>query len=316
MKLKGVEVLVLIFVLAGCKPGSGDHCPFQFQEDENGVLLTEKGNRVFCYRKSPKSLNGEYVCNHYIHPLYAINGDTLTEEFPPDHPYHRGIFWSWHQLYADSLSLGDDWVMDGISHGVECIHTCCHRNKALLELKVIWKSFSRSEEMPFMEEMTRIEVHPLEKGMRTIDFTISLRALIPDLSIGGANNEKGYGGFCTRLKLPDDLSFVSEGGTVEPTTLQLKAGSWMDIRGSFGASGRKSGITICCHPDTPNHPAPWILRKKSSMQNIVFPGRERVAISMEEPTVLRYRLIVHEGNTTGNGMARLQTEFEETVFVQ
>ena len=42
----------------------------------------------------------------------------MTEEFPPDHPYHRGIFWAWHQLYVGNQSLGDGWVNESISQEV------------------------------------------------------------------------------------------------------------------------------------------------------------------------------------------------------
>ena len=49
------------------------------------------------------------------------------------------------------------------------------------------------------------------------------------------------------------------------------------------------------------------------MQNIVFPGRERVAISKDQPTTLRYRLIVHEGSASELDLANLQKEFEEPL---
>ena len=331
-------VFAAIAVLAACTPKSGEDAPFQFQEDETGIFLTENGDHVFYYREAPKTLTGEYVCNHYIHPLYALNGDTLTEEFPLDHPYHRGIFWSWHQFYMDSTSLGDEWIMENISHEVAGIQTGSDPSGATLELDVMWRSTLLENGKAFMKEKTRITVHPLQKGVRKIDFEISLQALVPNLSMGGSDDEKGYGGFCARIKLPDDLKFISSTGAVEPKTLQVRAGSWMDFTGTFGksaassgtsgtsagasetsagASGKsaeQSGVAICTHPSTPNFPAPWILRQKSSMQNIVFPGRERVGISMDKPTILRYRLIVHEGATGDHDMARLQAEFEETVF--
>ncbi len=101
-----------------------------------------------------------------------------------------------------------------------------------------------------------------------------------------------------------------------PQTLQVSAGPWMDFSGTFAASGKQSGMSYLHHPSsTPNYPAPWILRQKTSMQNIVFPGRKRVEVSeWTQPTILSYRLIVHEGATGDHDMARLQAEFEETVF--
>ena len=32
---------------------------------------------------------------NYIHPIYSCDGDVLTDDFPADHPHHRGLWWSW-----------------------------------------------------------------------------------------------------------------------------------------------------------------------------------------------------------------------------
>jgi hypothetical protein len=73
----------------------------------------------------------------------------------------------------------------------------------------------------------------------------------------------------------------------------------------------ESGLAVLCHPTTPNYPAPWILRQRGSMQNIVFPGETRIELSAEKPTILRYRLIIHNGNAIKADIASLQTEYDE-----
>jgi hypothetical protein len=145
-----------------------------------------------------------------------------------------------------------------------------------------------------------------------IDFLISLRATVPGVSLGGSNDEKGYGGFCTRIKMPDDLVFTSSNGPVKPQTLQIKAGPWMDFSGSFSTGGEQHGLAILCHPDTPNYPAPWILRQKSSMQNIVYPGRDPVEIPTDHPVKLKYRLVIHPGTADALDLEKLQSEFSAT----
>jgi hypothetical protein len=134
-----------------------------------------------------------------------------------------------------------------------------------------------------------------EKMSRIIDFEIRLRPLTDGVSIGGSDDEKGYGGFCVRIKLPDDVVFTSFKGPVTPQNLQIEAGPWMNISGSLDHTGRRSGLAIVCDPQTPNYPAPWILRQKSSMQNIVYPGRQRVTLPVDSDLVLKYRLIIHSG---------------------
>ena len=34
----------------------------------------------------------------YIHPLYGLHGEVLTDDWVPDHPHHRGIYWAWPEV--------------------------------------------------------------------------------------------------------------------------------------------------------------------------------------------------------------------------
>ena len=298
-------------LIAASDPSSNKLSPFRFEEDSQRVKLFENEKAVFFYQKEPKSFNTENVYNNYIHPLFALNGDTLSEEFPEDHPHHRGIFWSWHQLYINEQSIGDAWVMDDISQEAREIRYSITENSAKLNLNVIWRSALIDKGKAFINENTSIIIYQLRSGVRKIDFEISLKALVPGVSIGGSDDEKGYGGLCVRIKLPDDLVFTVKDGSVEPERLQITEGSWMDFSGSYGAQGDQNGLTVLCHPETPNYPAPWILRQKSSMQNIVFPGRNRVEIAMNHSINLKYRLIVHAGNADDIDMTTLQSEYEK-----
>ena len=312
ISIKNSLLVFLLVCITSCGPSSDKSSPFSFEESEQGVKLYENGKAVFFYQKEPKKIGGEYICNNYIHPLFAPNGDTLTEESPADHPHHRGIFWSWHQLYINNQSIGDGWIMEDISQEVVEMQVSTEKNAATLNLNVLWKSTIYEHGKAFIEENTSIVVHQLQTGIRRIDFEISLQALVPGVSLGGSDDEKGYGGFCTRIKTPDDLVFTSTEGPVTPERLQVIAGSWMDFSGSFGTGGEQNGLAILCHPVTPNYPAPWILRQKSSMQNIVFPGKDRVKIAMDHPTKLRYRLIVHAGNADAVDLVMLQSEYSKT----
>ena len=196
--LKKIVLFLLIVSVTSCGPSPDKQSPFSFEERGEGVGLFENGKAVFFYQKEPKSINGEYICNNYIHPLYALNGDTITEEFPADHPYHRGIFWSWHQLYINNQSIGDGWIMENISQEVVDIRYSTNKNSATLNLNVLWKSALFENGKAFINESTTIVVHQLKTGIRRIDLEISLKALVPGASIGGSDDEKGYGGIHSR----------------------------------------------------------------------------------------------------------------------
>jgi len=70
----------------------------------------------------------------------------------------------------------------------------------------------------------------------------------------------------------------------------------MDFSASFNKTGKVSGVTLICDKNNPGYPQRWILRQKNSMQNIVYPGRERVEIPINKPLVLKYKMIVHNGD--------------------
>jgi len=283
---------------------------FSINESQEGIELLEDDHPVFYYQREPKTAADEFAFNNYLHPLYDLNGDTLTEEFPEDHLHHRGIFWAWHQIHIQDSSVGDGWMMENVSFDVVNTNTTLGADQAKLTLDVLWKSVVYQDGKPFIEEHTSITVHQRESNLRKIDFEIALKALVAGVEIGGSEDEKGYGGFCTRIKMPEGLIFTSANGPVTPQEGQVVAGSWMDFSARFDTSRQaERGIAILCHPSTPNYPAPWILRQTGSMQNIVFPGRKRINVSMDEPTVLRYRLIIHNGAASQVDLAAQQLQY-------
>ena len=141
------------------------------------------------------------------------------------------------------------------------------------------------------------EVVGNRKGI--IDFEIELKAKVPDVSIAGSKDTiKGYGGFSVRINLADSTLFRGQSGTLEPINGQMQAGPWVDFHKPDLNSTDNYGLTIFCDPTIPNFPSPWLLRKKSSMQNPAFPGWEKYIIPSNKSLKLQYRLIVYDGYST------------------
>ncbi|MBN1560807.1 PmoA family protein [candidate division KSB1 bacterium] len=282
-----------------------------YQQSDQGVLFTENGANVLFYQRTPKSFDGQYTRNNYVHPLWSLDGDTLTEDYPPDHAHHRGIFWTWHRIYAGDVALGDAWECRDFLWDVTDVQIEDGPDgaKALAAI-VLWKSpdfvDGDGQMIAAVRESTRVTIHPRSADCRAIDFDISLLALQQNVRIGGADDVKGYGGFSPRIKCPDDLMFFSSTGQVVPKNEPVEAGSWLNMLASFDGEHR-FGFAMLNHP---NNPAPinrWILRQSRSMQNPVYPGRDLVAVSQNIPTVLKYRIIVHRGDAD---IARLYADYK------
>lgn len=274
-----------------------------------GIELQENGRKILFYQVRPKSVDGKYQRAGYVHPLYSLRENSLTDDMPEDHPYHRGIFWAWHQLILNDSSIGDGWISENISYNPAKVKVDNDREKATIQSTLLWNTVNKNgKPVSFVKEKTRIRVYSSTDRYRVIDFDIHLFALVDNLKIGGSNDPKGYGGFCLRLKLPADISFVSQGKTITPEDTAVTAGPWMDITGSFkGATKQKSGVIVFANALGLNQ-QPWILRKVTSMQNIPYPGRTPLSLS-KQGLRLKYRLIVHEGEMSESEIDKLYKEY-------
>ena len=306
--------------------------PIRIVETEKGFAFFEGEEKVMFYQRRPKSLNGKYSRCHYIHPLYGLDGEILTEDFPSDHLHHRGIFWAWHQVLVGDKRIGDGWSLKDFSQDVyDAEILSLNSQSSALKLDVFWKSplwtDSEGRQKRFVKETAVIRVYPASGEFRKIDFEISLLALEDEVRIGGAKNDKGYGGFSARIRLPNDIRFASQGGDVAPIRTPMEEGPWLDFSGDFGEQGQVSGLAILCHRSPrpsegrgslPGYPQArpseglaqrWILRRTGSMQNAVYPGQEPVPLSRKKPLVLRYRLIVHRGNAQQVDLNKLHAQY-------
>src|SRR5665648_66007 len=273
----------------------------------DGFLFMEGKDSVFFYQKSPKDKGREYSRCNYIHPLYGIDGSSLTEDFPADHLHHRGIFWAWHQILINGEQVSDGWELKNFEQKVSSIEFRLQKGIGLLNTIVEWKSpLWKNGSEAYLRERTTITIHPKTGNYRRIDFEIELKARTDGLSIGGSDDEKGYGGFSARLKLPEDVRFSDENGWIEPTNVAINAGNTMNINGSFLKDGRKGGVVILSNSHNPVPSTNWILRKSASMQNAVYPGRQPVSIPFDKPLVLNYSLLVYQGEMNQKQIIRAE----------
>ncbi len=298
----------------GCAPESGVAPParssLQIVREDGGFTIRDQGRPVLRYRLSPQSLDGEYERSNYVHPLYGLDGEVLTEDFPEDHLHHRGVYWSWHQVLVGDVRAGDPWLAQRFMWRLEEAGVLASHHG--LHARHRWYSPDfRSGREPILEETAEISVHPAERGVRKVDFAIRLEPLQDGVRLGGSEDDKGYGGFSVRVAMVDGLRFVAARGPVEPRRLAMELGDWVDFSGDFSGSGKASGVAVLVHPTSAGFPQPWILRspESPSMQNPVWPGAEPVRLERGETVRLRYRLVVHRGDAGGLDLAGMSAEF-------
>jgi hypothetical protein len=302
-RIAAMRVLVFLVACVDAPLGSpvaaqenrGSRTSFQILRDDSRIEVREDGRPVLAYQFGSRELSQpkSFRRAHYVHPLYGLDGEILTEDFPLDHRHHRGIFWSWHQVTVGGRPAGDAWLCRDFTWESDPPQAIVSDNTVQIRAAAIWRSPAIVGEdgkpIAIASDRVSVVIHPLSKKQRIIDFQVALQALVPEVRIGGSDDEKGYGGFSTRLRMPDDLQFESVSGLIEPTKLAVSAGRWMLFRSD------EFSYAILAHKQNPGESDRWILRRKRSMQNSVFPGRRRVPLSQDTATVLRYRLVIFDG---------------------
>ena len=307
-----LAALAIIFVLSGCAvdPQPSVTSGLHVEEGDGGYAVREGDTPVLFFRLQPKSMDGKYERSNYVHPLYGLDGEVLTEDFPEDHPHHRGVFWTWHQVLIGDVRAGDPWLARRFSWQVESAQSLPGGNGLRLVHRWFSPDFEGGAE-PILEETAEVVVRPVTGDTRFVDFDIRLVALQEGVRLGGSEDDKGYGGFSLRVKMLEDLRFTASRGPVQPDRLASDLGGWVDFSADFGGKGTLSGVAILVHPTSTGYPQRWILRGPTtpSMQNPVWPGPEPVAVPMGNEIRLRYRLVVHRGDATNLDLASIAGDF-------
>lgn len=297
------------------QPSASDVLGFTVKQAGPTVSIHFGEAPVLTYQAATVNQGGKWPRANYVHPLFDLRGEPLTEDFPADHGHHRGVFWSWHQVLVGDQQIGDAWLCEDFVWEVATTNSDTTHDHATIRATVDWKSpqyvGADGEQVPFVREQTTITARswsphdPSQKGSqeRIVDFQIELLALVDGVRIGGSDDVKGYGGFSPRIILSEDTRFFAGAGEISPEVEQLRLGGWVNI------VRHKSGVAILSHHDNPGFPEPWILRRAKSMQNAVFPGRHPLSLSPEKPLRLRYRLFIHDGTADAAQVAKVHEHF-------
>lgn len=306
----------LACILSGCQAAPSEPSAFEWVGDGvEGLQLQEQGKDVLFFQLAPKSLEGAYPRANYVHPLYDVAGDIVTEDFPEDHRHHRGIFWAWHQLMLNGEQVADPWSCENIEwkepqEAGEWVQTETHTESAKMRVVRNWlvpRPSHPDESIEILRETVSLKVLPARDGVRIIDFDLRFRALREGVALGGSDDAKGYGGFSPRIRLSDDTKFNGQVGETEPERNAVDAGKWMNVTRTL--DGKMKGVAILVHPSHPDPSSKWILRPTRSMQNLQWPGQAPTPLSTHSDTRLRYRLVLHSGELDHERLERLWNEF-------
>lgn len=321
-------ILVFCVLMTGLVSAQTEKESFRFEMQDGKLLaLFEGDSPVLSYRYDmvehehvPKA-NGRRWAGCYVHPLYGLNGEILTENAPKDHFHHHGIFWTWPHvgvhLPDGNIEHYDLWESCTAlkQHFVRWVDKGSFREEdatARFEAENGWFIGDPTEGRKIMSERVHVVVHQPKTqpdGLKTrcVDFQFTWTPTDHPISLRG-REEKSYGGFTVRFRpyIPVDDAEGVKRHEAKPSTINVITVpdgitdrdlpetplAWADYTSRFGNDEKRSGAAIFVPKTHPDFPPTWLTRHYGAMC-VGWPGIRDKTFQPGEEIKLNYRIWIH-----------------------
>ena len=293
---------ICYFIMGGLFSVTAGGGQYRWQAGEGSLSLMDRERVVWQFN----GVKGEgKPC---FHPLTLTNGTCITELRPADHPWHRGLWWSWK--YINGVNYWEENKKTGFSDGrteVVTLKTISNPDfSARLELEL---SYHLPEKEPLMRESRIITVStPDAKGDYTIDWTATFTACSENLKLDRTppkNFSGGYAGLSCRMsKACKGWTYTGSDGTFGAANLYGKCVKWID----FSKGG---GIAIFDYPDNLRHPTTWYPNEHMPFFSPALLFKEPYTLAAREKLTLRYRIWIHSSPADRDALEREWKAFAE-----
>ncbi len=279
---------------------------FRFVEASDKSLGLWEGDKpVFVYNHGVISKAGvpaDRARSSYVHPLYGLDGEVLTDDFPKDHYHHRGLFWAWPHV-----KIGDKeyslWDLKGIRHQFErWIEKEATAKGATLAVENGW--YVGAEKV--VKETIRLRVHPAKADERAIDVDCEWVPVKEPLTLTGAEG-KSYGGLTLRFAPGTNTAITIPAGLTKED-LPMTNLPWADLTRLWTAEKTTSGAAIFVHPSHPDFPPQWLTRHYGVLC-LGWPGVKPETFQPGQVIHCRYRVWIHRGQVSTERLAKAYAEY-------
>ncbi len=228
----------------------------------------------------------------YVYPLWTPGGVSLLDDFPKDHPHHRGIFWAWPYV-GTAGQVFDGWSIQGLKVENTDHHTDVADSGQLASLSVdnVWVAGGRR----IASTHERYVIHASDGRRRSMEVALTLTALDGPITLKGSHEAgKSYGGLDVRFAPRDETVIRTEAG-VSDGDQDLNPHSWGELEALY--NGRRAALRIDNDPSNPGGTPEMTLRHYGFL-GVSYPGktpqRDSVTLEPGQPLTLRYTVRVSD----------------------
>lgn len=233
----------------------------------------------------------------YVHPLWGVNGEILTDDFPADHYHHHGIFWTWPHIDIDGTHY-DLWISKDIEQRfVRWLHRQEGAVGAVIGVENGWFVGDRQ----VMTERIWLRAFRGTGAERAIDIEMVFLPVDRPIQLKGSPG-KSYGGLTVRfdvwprrdaiVRTPEHVTRHVGSGLASSEDLTETHLPWADLATKFPGAPQRSGAAVFVPPSHPDYPPTWLTRCYGPLC-VGWPGVRPRTFQPGEPIHLAYRIWIH-----------------------
>jgi hypothetical protein len=295
----------------------------QLVSDHDRLTISASGRKTLTFQGGsgePPSAGIKPIFRRggYIHPVFTPSGRTVTDDYPPDHFHHHGIWFAWTKTefegrHPDFWNVGDG---TGKVEFVALDQTWSGSVHAGFKSRNRSVDVSAPTPVTVLNEQWAVTVYNVGQGAKpytmfdlvsTQDLATSSPLMLPEYRYGGI----GFRGHRQWLA-KDNCDFLTSEGKDRSNGHGTRA-RWCHIGGRI--DGQLAGIAILDHPS--NFRAPQPMRINPDQPFFCYSPSLIGDWKIEpgKPYISRYRFIVYDGVPDKAELDRLWNDYANPVQV-
>jgi hypothetical protein len=231
----------------------------------NNALFWERNGHVVSLREGEDK--GLSFCldpaesKSFLHPLRAPGQRTvLTDCYPADHIWHRGVWWSWK--FINDVNYWEEnaqHTSEGLTRMDES-EVLIHGARVEIDLRL---TYLPPDGEAVLKEQRHIDADASDPSMHVVDYSFQFVALkdcvLRATPVGGEPEGKPYGGYAgfsvRRSPATGTWTHLDSEGRRTVADIHGQTARW--ILASGPVPDGESSLAVLSHPSNPRSPSKW-----------------------------------------------------------